>query len=478
MREAAMVLGTAESVLVVFLCWVTVVLGQDDFAVSYNHQSVCGLRGSSVDLPCSYSYPSGFSATETLWYTGSDPVDLELDPEYSGRLEYGSDNERDCTLKIKDLRTNDSADYRFKFLTNQGETYSFEPAVTVSVTDLQVIVPPSTYGQNVTLTCSSTCPLTGNPSYIWYKNGGQEQTTSQQLSVKGYYADSYSCAIEGYPNLRSPTVCIWGESCLDVTYTHERACGLRGSSLDLPCSFRKPDWHPMIEKFWFTKSESAGSEPKDVTQSPEYASRVEYLGDKKKDCTLRIKNLRESDAAEYKFLFKTAHSAWGHVFPGTTLTLTDLQVKVTPATVIEGQSVTLTCSSTCSLTGEPSYIWFKNGHPLINPSTQDNQLFLDPVTREETGNYSCAVKDHEAVPSPEETLIIKGNSASLTVALATTVVVLLAVILLSVFFYFRRSKSRSEIPGDHTLETQIPLSSQPDSDGNTAVNIKSTDYNV
>ncbi|XP_038835253.1 B-cell receptor CD22-like [Salvelinus namaycush] len=122
------------------------------------------------------------------------------------------------------------------------------------------------------------------------------------------------------------------------------------------------------------------------------------------DSTLRITDLREEDSAEYKFRFRTDQTTWEPTFPGTTLTVTGLQVKVTTATVTEGQKVTLTCHTTCTLTDNPNptYIWYKNGHV----TNQSNSLFLNPVSSEDAGSYSCAVEGHEDLPSAEETLTV------------------------------------------------------------------------
>ncbi|XP_062311863.1 sialoadhesin-like [Osmerus eperlanus] len=88
--------------------------------------------------------------------------------------------------------------------------------------------------------------------------------------------------------------------------------------------------------------------------------------------------------------------------PGVQLNVTGLQVKVTPSTVTEGQNVTLTCSSTCPLTGNSSYIWYKNNQ--TRPETKQKLLYLDSVSSEDAGRYSCAVTEHQHLRSPEETL--------------------------------------------------------------------------
>uniref|UniRef100_A0A8C7JK62 Ig-like domain-containing protein n=1 Tax=Oncorhynchus kisutch TaxID=8019 RepID=A0A8C7JK62_ONCKI len=83
-----------------------------------------------------------------------------------------------------------------------------------------------------------------------------------------------------------------------------------------------------------------------------------------------------------------------------------LQVEMTPATVTEGQRVTLDCRTVCTLTDNPnpSYIWYKLGQRLTN---QNNSLILNPVSSEDAGRYSCAVEGFEDLHSPEETLTVK-----------------------------------------------------------------------
>ncbi|CDR16584.1 unnamed protein product [Oncorhynchus mykiss] len=120
-------------------------------------------------------------------------------------------------LRLQGGRCNnrDSATYRFRFITDQeGGTFSGSPGVTLSVTGLQVKV---TGGhQDKTLTCITTCTLTDNPTYIWYKNGHKvKEDTSSLYSDSFSDADSYSCAVKGHEDLHSPAVCECG-----LFYTH------------------------------------------------------------------------------------------------------------------------------------------------------------------------------------------------------------------------------------------------------------------
>ncbi|KAM9490036.1 sialic acid-binding Ig-like lectin 6 isoform 3-T4 [Salvelinus alpinus] len=395
-----MSLRTAGSLLVVFLWSVAVVLSQNGWSVTYTTQRICALKGSSVEMSCSYTYPSWHKVTTTFWFTKmyavENYVSLRVDSDYKGRVTYRSDKTNGHTLRITDLRERDSAEYQFRFITDEpGGRYSGYPGVTLSVTDLQVKV--TTTWLSTTLTCSTTCTLTGNPTYIWYRNSKiVQEDSSPMFSVYFNTEDSFYCAVNG---INSPAVSVEGHSYFHVTYTHQRICTLKGSSVDIPCSYTFPRGHSVSETKWYTKGKLD-----DAPQilNPGFGGRVEYLENMQSDSTLRITDLREEDSAEYKFRFRTDQTTWEPTFPGTTLTVTGLQVKVTPATVTEGQKVTLTCSTTCTLTDNPTYIWYKNGHV----TTQSNSLFLNPVSSEDAGRYSCAVEGHEDFPSAEETLTV------------------------------------------------------------------------
>ncbi|XP_064809768.1 uncharacterized protein LOC135525810 [Oncorhynchus masou masou] len=403
-----MALRTAGSVLVVFLWSVAVVLSQNGWSVTYTTQSICTLKGSTVEMSCSYTYPRGYTVTTTLWFTEmydvENYVSLLDDPDYKGRVMYRSDKMNGHTLTITDLRERDSATYKFRFTTNQTRgKYFGSPGVTLSVTALQVKVTSSSWQNQVTIICITTCTLSNpNPTYIWYKNGQRlHESTSPQYKYSVYTnsKDSYSCAVKGHEALHSPAVCVQGQRCYRVTYTKRRICVLKGSTVDISCTYVG---YYSTTSVWFSPKQSDRwrdkSTPEDLTRDPGYAGRVKYPDKETRrnegPSTLRITDLREDDSAEYRFTFKTEDFEWGHSFPGTTLSVTGLQVKVTPAA--EGQK-TLTCITTCTLTGNPTYIWYKNGQRLDESTSPQ---YKDSVSSNYEDSYSCAVKGHEDLLSP------------------------------------------------------------------------------
>ncbi|XP_067259878.1 B-cell receptor CD22-like isoform X2 [Chanodichthys erythropterus] len=74
------------------------------------------------------------------------------------------------------------------------------------------------------------------------------------------------------------------------------------------------------------------------------------------------------------------------------LMIPDLQVE-SPERVTEGDSVRLTCKSSCTLTDRATFIWYRNSQQLTT-GIIGNQLDLWRVSRKDTSRYSCGVDSY------------------------------------------------------------------------------------
>ncbi|KAL6482238.1 hypothetical protein MHYP_G00103180 [Metynnis hypsauchen] len=83
----------------------------------------------------------------------------------------------------------------------------------------------------------------------------------------------------------------------------------------------------------------------------------------------------------------------------------DLHVEA-PEEVTEGETADLTCKTTCSLT-DPTFIWYKDGHPLTTKTIKNNQLHLQTVSSEDAGSYSCAVRGSQHLRSTAHSLRVR-----------------------------------------------------------------------
>uniref|UniRef100_A0A8C2D5W8 Ig-like domain-containing protein n=1 Tax=Cyprinus carpio TaxID=7962 RepID=A0A8C2D5W8_CYPCA len=256
--------------------------------------------------------------------------------------------------------------------------------------------------QKVKLTCETSCDLTSRPqNYYWKKNGQyvEDLGHSRSIEVSPEAGASYSCFLTADLISSSP-VCISKSVCWDVTYTSRRVCAL------------------------------------DLREKHQFAGRVEYVGNK-----LRIKELKISDSGDYRFRFITDTTKCEYSgSPGVILTVTDTQVKKSPSVVSEGQEVTLSCSTKCTLNYKHTYIWYKNGRQVTDGFTKDNKLYLDSVSNEELHQYSCAVEE------------IESNTALLSTVIILFVFLILA--LIGVLWYRRRKTNSSQQHEDNNGSVQ------------------------
>ncbi|XP_048036003.1 B-cell receptor CD22-like [Megalobrama amblycephala] len=186
----------------------------------------------------------------------------------------------------------------------------------------------------------------------------------------------------------------------NVIYSPSHICALKNSSVIMSCTYTYRPGHWIRNVFWTKTLEKVNGEHPDLSKDPEYSQRLQYLGDKQQNCTIRLSHVTMKDSREYYFRFITnkqkllvftGEDKWIGK-PGVSLTVTDLQVE-SPERVTEGDSVRLTCKSSCTLTDRATFIWYRNSQ-LVTTGIIGNQLILWRVSREDTGRYSCGVYGH------------------------------------------------------------------------------------
>ncbi|KAK9981698.1 hypothetical protein ABG768_001222 [Culter alburnus] len=168
------------------------------------------------------------------------------------------------------------------------------------------------------------------------------------------------------------------------------------------CTYTYPTGYQIRRVFWTKGPVREFVEPPDLSEDPEYSQRLQYLGDKQQICTIRLSHVTLKDSRMYYFRFITNKPGGRYIgTPGVTLTVTDLQVE-SPERVTEGDSVRLTCKSSCTLTDRATFIWYRNSQPLTERRDRNNELLLQSVRREDAGRYSCAVHGHNHISPAAE----------------------------------------------------------------------------
>ena len=89
-----------------------------------------------MDISSHYSYPHNKEPKSKLWYkiTAGGEEEVETVVERAGRVEYNESVKNQHILRIKQLKKNDSAEYRFRLKPHHGRKQSDFPGVTLVVT--------------------------------------------------------------------------------------------------------------------------------------------------------------------------------------------------------------------------------------------------------------------------------------------------------------------------------------------------------
>ncbi|XP_056312052.1 B-cell receptor CD22 [Danio aesculapii] len=203
-----------------------------------------------------------------------------------------------------------------------------------------------------------------------------------------------------------------------VQYSKMAICALKGSTVQLSGSYKHPDGLTVTEIFW-TVNPKRG-EAINLLDNPDYTGRVEFFH-KENFFFLKLSNVRHEDEGQYCIRIETKVEIEQYLgYPGTELTVTDLRVE-TPEEAVEGESPVLTCKSSCNLSST-NFSWYRNGESFPE-SERQNQLILKSVSRGDAGNYSCAVRDLNHLPSPALTLNIRYPPKSVSVSVSGSAVI-------------------------------------------------------
>ncbi|MBN3295610.1 CD22 protein, partial [Amia calva] len=357
----------------------------------YPVSHICALRGSSVLIPCTYDYPDIATVTERKWMKdiGSNwnapPFIYQsngesLDPDYTGRVQY-TEQDKSCSFMLTGLRNNDSGSYYFQIKINMHpNAYTGVPGVCLSVAVTSTGSDEIFLGDNVTLTCSTESCSPNQTEFTWFKDGQPTyNTTSNTLSFNPVsYGDSanYSCASKDNKSVQSPQIT------LDVKYAPKDTSVsvspsgeiVEGSSVTLTCSSNA---NPPVQNYTWFKTNGAA------------------VWERKSQKDLIIAEISSGDSGQY---YCEAQNEIG-AQKSTAVSLVvadapkDTSVSVSPSgEIVEGSSVTLTCSSNANPPVQ-NYTWFKTNGAAVWERKSQKDLIIAEISSGDSGQYYCEAQN-------------------------------------------------------------------------------------
>uniref|UniRef100_A0A3Q3L6L2 Ig-like domain-containing protein n=1 Tax=Mastacembelus armatus TaxID=205130 RepID=A0A3Q3L6L2_9TELE len=336
------------------------------------------------------------------------------------------------TYQFSSIRSEDSGTYYCRSENQYGQINSEPLLVNVQYGPklLSVSVSPSAeIVEGLTLTCSSDANPAAN--YTWYKKHGNPslQPASKQFnfsSIQSSDSGEYYCTAENDLGRRTSGSIFIHVTCesnkppklLSVSVSPSAEI-VEGSSLTLTCS---SDANPAAKYTWYKENQTLLHGPEGTYQcflSP--PPLVSLL-----TCGCKISTLAISEKQTLRQILKTCL-----YFPPDGPKL--LSVSVSPsAEIVEGSSVTLTCSSDANPAA--NYTWYKENEE--SPKASGQTFNITDIRPEHSGKYYCEAQNTRGRHNTTLYLTVVAVSGKLAAAGSVTAV-FLAVIFLSAFILIR-----------------------------------------
>ncbi|KTF95500.1 hypothetical protein cypCar_00024651 [Cyprinus carpio] len=234
----------------------------------------------------------------------------------------------------------------------------------------------------------------------------------------------------------------------DVTHIVSRMCVVQQSSVLIPCRYTSPTEQVSAAEWFFERSPEQKVR---VSQDPVFESRGEFVQPDAGNCSLLLKDVRESDAGIFRFVLSTASGRNWTNDQGIQLEVTDaeLEVKTESDVVMEGDWILLVCGSCIPSMTVPTYIWRKDGH-LHKQNHGENILVLESVELQDGGRYSCTISGHERLKSTSAEVTVrpgyaaeKSSSSVVAVGISAAVVLMSVILVVFIWLLIRRKRVTS-----------------------------------
>ncbi|XP_064176074.1 B-cell receptor CD22-like, partial [Anguilla rostrata] len=288
-------------------------------------------------------------------------------------------------------------------------------------------------GSSVTLTCSSSAANPPVQNYTWYKNNrtispwGGSSYTIKSITLQD--AGEYYCeAGNAIGRKRTPP------KHLDVQYPPKIVSVsaspsgeiVEGSSVTLTCS---SDANPPVQRYTWYKNNRA---------------ELSWRGS-----SYTIKSITLQDAGEY--YCEAGNGIGTKTSPPKRLDVQyapkNTSVSVSPSgEIVEGSSVTLTCSSDANPPVQ-NYTWYKKNDIGFWQAGSGQSLNFSNFGSWNRGQYYCEAQNRLGAQNASALLVTVQGGQSLIVAAAVGVAAILALVFLGVVC-LRRRKSTKETEGD------------------------------
>nr|XP_020650824.1 sialoadhesin isoform X1 [Pogona vitticeps]XP_020650825.1 sialoadhesin isoform X1 [Pogona vitticeps]XP_020650826.1 sialoadhesin isoform X1 [Pogona vitticeps]XP_020650827.1 sialoadhesin isoform X1 [Pogona vitticeps] len=365
------------------------------------------VKGSCVVIPCTFHFPSTVTVTAAgitaIWYKGpagqrtvifhsENPGTAEA--QFRDRAELlGNPLQKNCTLLLKNVRSEDGSEYNFRFEISEGNRWTEQRPVQLTVLDNpstpSITVPVDLHEgqQEANFTCSTLHFCPDHSSLRWT---GYNAETSQLFEV----VEEGASGVLQKQILK--TALTWKD--------HNRKLGCE-LSLGIQKVTKEVTLHvkyaPRGVKVSLTPSAKnllvgdAASLTCIVNSSYPVPTAYRWFKDGVASGGGRVKTFQAVARKDYgRYRCEAVNSVGTGVAEGVTLFVFSAELSISPSSSIrEGETVTLTCDVPGGDKQAIHYSWYKNNIWMKEGASQS--LVFQEVAVGDTGYYTCKVQNEQ-----------------------------------------------------------------------------------
>ncbi|XP_076972874.1 sialoadhesin [Tamandua tetradactyla] len=280
-----------------------------------------------------------------------------------------------------------------------GSTSSPPLSLYIFMAEVQVSpAGPFLENQTVTLTCSTPDEAPSDTRYSWYQNHVLLEATHFPTLVlrPATRADTgfYFCKLHNARGSTSSSpvslVVNYPPRAPDLSAFLETQAGLVGI---IHCAVDSEPVASLVlshgdSVLVSTHGEGAHSPRFSISFAPNFLS-------------LEIRDLEAADSGQYTCL---AFNSLGNASSTLDFQASAARLLISPAEVVEGQAVTLSCRSLLSPVPDTRFSWYRNGALLLEGHS--SSLMLPAASSSDAGSYHCQVQDDHGARGPSSPVVL------------------------------------------------------------------------
>ncbi|XP_041425665.1 B-cell receptor CD22 [Xenopus laevis] len=416
-------------------------------------QSIQALKGSCVEIPCSYTRPASQQPPNVIWYL----YNRKVLADYRSRAKILSNSPNSCTLHISNVRSEDYGSY-YPGVDDKNAYKLFDRLVRISITDAPNI--PNLLGPRemaegtpVIIKCSVEHTCGSNPPILqWNKRGPPVKTEQKHLSEGRWEAISEMTYSPTYED--------------DETEIQCSAAYPNGQSSQQAATL-KIIYPP--KNITVLMRQQVIQEEDDVTLSCFSNSKLEiysyewFKGMEKIKLPVRDQEITVRNVSWVTEPYSC--SAWNSQGKGeSALTLIPVQYAPKEVQIVKNErpdgGIELNCSFSSSRPNITHFTWLKNDVPI---TTQTKPFITLENAEENSGEYQCIVHNKVGNSSSDNQVTIQFNG---TMAIDLSMVLggaagVIALIFIVIIIYCCISTRKKKSPQPDTIGTIPSMAEAP-----------------